>query len=184
MLQLKWGGRGLVSWQLKPLGAHRGFLRDFHQMAETLFTYVKHLSCLEIERRSGRLKPFKPVPFPHIFPFPRFCPACAEAKKARFYSSSLLFIIWYITNPSIPIGLSWAWDMAGRKHWFGQILDSEFKTKQWLSVCKAQEMIKCASSPEKSINKNIMDLGPELVWRKQASLENLALLLQEDWDMS
>lgn len=29
-----------------------------------------------------------------------------------------------------------------------------------------------------------MDLGPELVWRKQASLENLALLLQEDWDMS
>lgn len=29
-----------------------------------------------------------------------------------------------------------------------------------------------------------MDLDPELVWRREASLENLALLLQKGWDMS
>lgn len=165
------GGTQRVSERLLPYGWDTFHI---HETPELLGDWKK----------AWEAEALQACPLPHIFPFPRFCPACAEAKKARFYFSSLLFIIWYITNPFIPIGLFWAWDMAGRKHWFGQILDSEFKTKQWLSVCKAQEMIKCASSPEKSINISIMDLDPELVWRREASPENLALLLQEDWDMS
>lgn len=67
MLQLKRGGRELVSQQLKPAGAHRGSLKDLHLVAETLVTYVKYLSLLEMERRSGTPVPLNPVPFPTFF---------------------------------------------------------------------------------------------------------------------
>lgn len=66
VLQLKWGGRELVSQQLKPVRAHRGSLKDLHIVAKILVTYVKHLSHLEVERRSGMPVPFNPAPFPNM----------------------------------------------------------------------------------------------------------------------
>lgn len=67
MLQLKWGGKELVSQQPKSVRAHSGSLKGLHLVAAILFMYVKHLSHLEMERRSERPEPFNPVPFPTLF---------------------------------------------------------------------------------------------------------------------
>lgn len=74
MLQLKRGGRELVSQHLKPVGARRGSRKDLYRAAETLFKYAKHLSCLETERWSGRPMASK-ASLPHIFSLPQTLPS-------------------------------------------------------------------------------------------------------------